>query len=185
MSSRLVGVVLGACLLSAAPHPAGAAGTDDEAIMAADRAFYEAFSSRDIAAMKAVWADKPYAANIGPRSKEVTIGYASVLAYWSSTFETFSKIAVAPSNMHVQSDGKLAWIVGNETAELQPASGGNPVKFETLVTQVFEKDGERWLLVSHHANAVPKNLFESAYRAGARTGIGLRSASKPERMPTR
>ena len=58
--------------------------------------------------------------------------------------------------MHVQSDGKLAWIVGNETAELQPASGGNPLKFETFVTQVFEKDGEKWLLVSHHANTVPK-----------------------------
>jgi ketosteroid isomerase-like protein len=156
MSSRLVGILWGACLLSVSPHPAGAAGTDDEAIMAADRAFYEAFSSRDIAAMKAVWADKPYAANIGPRSKEVTIGYASVVAYWSSTFETFSKVSVAPSNMHVQSDGKLAWIVGNETAELQPASGGNPLKFETFVTQVFEKDGEKWLLVSHHANTVPK-----------------------------
>src|SRR3954465_4839478 len=30
-----------------------------------------------------------------------------------------------------------------------------------------------------------QNLFESAYRARARTGIGLSSASKPERMPTR
>src|SRR4051794_29894019 len=30
-----------------------------------------------------------------------------------------------------------------------------------------------------------QNLFESAYRAGARIGIGLSSASKPEMMPTR
>src|SRR3954453_20460554 len=30
-----------------------------------------------------------------------------------------------------------------------------------------------------------QNLFESAYCAGARIGIGLSSASKPERMPTK
>ena len=37
MSSRLVGILWGACLLSASPHPAGAAGTDDEADSRAKR----------------------------------------------------------------------------------------------------------------------------------------------------
>src|SRR3954470_21485976 len=35
------------------------------------------------------------------------------------------------------------------------------------------------------AKPFTQNLFESAYCAGARTGIGLSSASKPERTPTK
>src|SRR4051795_9299181 len=34
-------------------------------------------------------------------------------------------------------------------------------------------------------HGITQNLFESAYCAGARIGIGLSSASKPERTPTK
>ena len=59
MSRRSSGMLLGACLLSVAPHLAGAQGTDDQAIMTANQAFYTALSSRDITAMKAVWGKPP------------------------------------------------------------------------------------------------------------------------------
>ena len=36
----------------------------------------------------------------------------------------------------------LTWVVGNETAELQPKNG-EMLKFDTFVTHVFEKDGDR------------------------------------------
>ena len=130
---------------------------DIAAVTAANQAFYAALSARDAKAMAAVWADKPYVTNIGPRSKAMAVGTAdAVTKYWPATFETFSQMAVSSMPSQIQSDGKLAWVVGIEDVVLQPKSGGETLKFQTFVTNVFEKDGERWLLVSHHAQIIPK-----------------------------
>lgn len=55
-------------------HAAGASAQQSagvEAIKAANQAFYAALSARDIKAMEALWANKPYVVNIGPRSKTI------------------------------------------------------------------------------------------------------------------
>lgn len=135
--------------------PARAEPQHVEAIMAADTAFYAALSARDLKAMTAAWADKPYTINIGPRSKTMNVGAAEVAKYWEGAFAFFSEINVTKSNAHVRTDGNVAWVTGNESAVLQPKSGGNPLKFETFVTHVFEKRGDRWLLVLHHAQMIP------------------------------
>ena len=66
-----------------------------------------------------------------------------------------SKIAVTSTVAQVQSDGKIAWVVGTEAADLQ-TKGGQSLRFNIIVTNIFEKDGERWLMVSHHALPIPK-----------------------------
>jgi ketosteroid isomerase-like protein len=55
----------------------------------------------------------------------------------------------------VQSDGKIAWVVGTEAADLQ-TKGGQSLRFNIIATNIFEKDGERWLMVSHQALPIPK-----------------------------
>jgi len=126
------------------------------AVKAADQAFYAALSGRDIAAMTAVWADKPDVVSIGPRSKKMDIGIDDVKKYWEGAFNYFSKISAAKSEAHIHIDGNVAWITGTETASLQPKSGGDPLVFDTFVTHVFEKQGGKWLLVVHHAQMIPK-----------------------------
>ena len=64
-------------------------------VKAADQAFYVALSARDLKAMEAVWAQKPYDTNIGPRSKTVSVGYEdAVSTYWAKAFDTFSQMSV-------------------------------------------------------------------------------------------
>ena len=63
-----------------------------------------------------------------------------------------SRISVNPPEIHIQSGGKLAWAVGNETADLQPDAGGD---CSTIVTFEREED-RRWVLVSHHAQTIAK-----------------------------
>src|SRR3954452_13716754 len=46
-------------------------------------------------------------------------------------------------------------------------------------------NGDEVIFQFSKESVATQNLFESAYRAGARIGIGLSSASKPEMMPTR
>jgi ketosteroid isomerase-like protein len=130
---------------------------DLDAVKAANQAFYTALSARDLKAMENLWANKPYVVNIGPRSKSIVVGYAdAVTKYWPVTFDQFSQISVSTSVAQVHSDGKTAWVIGTETASLQPKSGGDPLAFETFVTNSFEKQGKRWLMTSHHAQQIPK-----------------------------
>lgn len=139
--------------------PAGAQQTSEvEAIKTANQAFYTALSDRDFDAMAAVWAKKPYVVNIGPRSTEVLIGYGDAVAnYWPSTFERWSEGEVKMASIaHIYVDTKLASVVGMESAVLYPKEGGEPRKFDLFVTNLFERDGDRWLMISHHAQMIPE-----------------------------
>ena len=54
---------------------------------AANQSFYTALSVRDLKAMQAVWANKPYVVNIGPRSKTAAVGYdEAVTKYWDNAW---------------------------------------------------------------------------------------------------
>jgi ketosteroid isomerase-like protein len=150
-------LLLGVCGLIVAGRPAVADDADLAAIKAANQAFYSALSARDLKAMQAVWADRAYVTNIGPRSKVALVGYdEAVTKYWSTVFETFSRMSVAMTAViGMQSDGRLAWVVGQEAASLQ-LKGGDLLQFDNFVTNLFEKIGGRWLMISHHAQMIPK-----------------------------
>ncbi len=128
---------------------------DIEAVKAANQAFYAALSARDAKAMDGLWANKPYVVNIGPRSKTIAIGYTDAVTKWSASLaETFSELSAAMTTMaQVQTDGKLAWVVGTEKASGK-SKAGEAFTFETFATNIFEKEGNRWLLVSHRVRSV-------------------------------
>lgn len=130
---------------------------DIDAIKAANQAFYAALSARDVKVMGPLWADKPYVVNIGPRSKVISVGYADAVIKWATSLpENFLELkAEMTSVVQVQTDGKLAWVVGTEKATGKNKAG-EAFTFETFATNVFEKDGAKWLMVSHHAQIQPK-----------------------------
>ena len=129
---------------------------DLDAVKAANAAFYTALSARDVRKMEAVWANKPYVVNMGPRIKTFAVGYDEAVAkWWPAAFDFFQELTVTMTTLAVvQTDGKVAWVHGNESATGVTRNG--PVKFTTFVTNVFEKDGDRWLMVSHHAQPIPQ-----------------------------
>jgi len=155
-SLRLAAILLIGLVVLAGP--ANAQSSETEAIKAANQAFYDALSGRDMKAMEAAWANKPYVVIIGPRSKEIGLGYEDAVAnYWPRTFDQFSEIdAKLTSIAHIHVDGKFASVVGTESAVLQPKAGGEPRKLDLFVTNLFEKDGDRWLMISHHAQMIAK-----------------------------
>ena len=155
-ATSAITAVLVACSLCACATVPRDRETDVAAIQAADQAFYAALSGRSNKDMGTVWADEPYVLNIGPRSKTMDIGWGAVKNYWESAFEFFSDIKVTKTDVKIQTDGKLAWVVGVEHAVLQPKTGGEPLRFDTFATHVFEKENGHWLLVSHHAQVIPK-----------------------------
>jgi ketosteroid isomerase-like protein len=128
---------------------------DVDAVRAANAAFYTALSARDVKKMEAVWANKPYVVNMGPRMKTFAVGHDEAVAkWWPAAFEFFQELNVTMTPSQVQANGKVAWVVGNESATGVTKNG--PVKFTTFVTNIFEKEGDRWLMVSHHAQPIPQ-----------------------------
>lgn len=129
--------------------------SDTDAIWTADQAFYMALSGRDMDAMKTVWARRPYVICIGPRSKNINVGFEAVQSYWEWAFDFFAGITSSKTDARIRSDGTIAWIVGIEHATLRLKTGGEPDTFDAFSTHVFEKIEGQWMLVSHHAQKVP------------------------------
>jgi ketosteroid isomerase-like protein len=127
--------------------------SDVERVNAASQIFIAAISARDIRAMEKVWAHAPYATFIGPLSTTVVVGWDGVKKAWEMRFDQFDRVTISLAESHVHSNGKVAWAVGVERVQLLRKDGGT-LDFDAFVTNVFEEQDGRWLLVSHQATPV-------------------------------
>jgi ketosteroid isomerase-like protein len=127
--------------------------SDVERVNAASQVFIAAISARDIRAMEKVWAHAPYATFIGPLSTTVVVGWDGVKKAWEMRFDQFDRVTISLAESHVHSNGKVAWAVGVERVQLLRKDGGT-LDFDAFVTNVFEEQDGRWLLVSHQATPI-------------------------------
>jgi len=129
--------------------------SDVEAVRAANDAFYAALSSRDSAAIQKVWSKDADIQNIGPRSKTIDVGWAQHKKAYDATFDAFPELKVSMDEPRIKINGSTAWVSGIEKAE-RKTKAGQFVKGTNLGTSIFVKQGGRWLMVYHHASAIPQ-----------------------------
>jgi ketosteroid isomerase-like protein len=132
--------------------PLSAAKADDMSdAKAASAAFYGALAILDDGtAMSKVFAQTPYITFVGPRTKDVIVGWPALKGYFVKSNALFKsrETRLASSTMHVS--GTLAWEVGLEVGENEMADG-KKVPVDWVATNVFEKQADgKWLMVSHH-----------------------------------
>jgi ketosteroid isomerase-like protein len=69
------------------------------------------------------------------------------------TWSNFAELKVNPVAQHARVNGNVGWVIGQEevgsTSRLK--NGTSISSRPTIVTNIFEKQGDKWLLVSHHA----------------------------------
>jgi len=143
-------------LLLVANGPTGRAKaqtSDVEGVNAASQAFVAAIAARDIRAMDAIWAHVPHATFIGPLSTTVVVGWGGVRKAWEMRFGQFDRVTISSPESHVRVNGNVAWAVGVEKVELL-RKNGETLSFDAFVTNVFEKQDNRWLMVSHQATPI-------------------------------
>ena len=129
---------------------------DIDAVKAASNAFYEAVVVVDDGtAMEKVWAQTPYVTYVGPRSTAIIVGWEAQKQYWVEFNKSFTQRTVALVDAHVHVVGNLAWEIGAESG-LAQMKDGSTRKVDWLVTNVYEKIGNRWLTVSHHVQPKPQ-----------------------------
>jgi ketosteroid isomerase-like protein len=115
--------------------------SDDDAVLAANRAFYRAFATRDLAAMEALWAEHAPVACIHP-GWDALIGRAAVLASWRGILAHETPITCRAER--VLRLGDSACVICHETVD-----GG-----VLIATNVFVREADGWRLVHHQAGGV-------------------------------
>jgi ketosteroid isomerase-like protein len=132
--------------------------SDADKVKTAIDGFHTAISSLDIRKMDDVWAHEPYAMVVNPRDKTVTVGWDAIRKNFEGTvFQFWSELKVtgrdAPT-IHIK--GETAWATGISVASGKPKAGGDVINAPTFESAVFEKRGDRWLVVSWSAWRVPQ-----------------------------
>ena len=125
--------------------------SEHAAIEAANARFYRAFETLDIQAMDRVWAHGEHVKCVHP-GWPLLVGWSAVRESWETIFANTAEMSFTLSNVDVVAVGDLAWVTCTENilAEVR----GRVTVTSVLATNVFERDGDRWLLVHHHASHV-------------------------------
>jgi ketosteroid isomerase-like protein len=127
---------------------------DIDELLAANRAYYDALSARDIEAMSRVWTCTSEDINIAPPIRPVVhAGWDAVktnyLTYWS----TLSSLSVSMEESEVRFNGDTAWIHGVEVARRRLRDGGTEGS-RNAGTSIFVRQDGRWRMTFHHTTAL-------------------------------
>ncbi|HEY6421547.1 MAG TPA: nuclear transport factor 2 family protein [Candidatus Binataceae bacterium] len=125
--------------------------SDREAVLTANRAFYDAFESLDADKMEAVWLQDPRIICIHPGWRKLS-GWGPIMASWERIFDNAFEMKFELGEIDVIIGGGLAIVVVEE--ELTQRGYDGPSRSSVLATNVFERVGNRWLLVMHHGSPV-------------------------------
>ena len=153
--AAFLAMLLGFAFASTNAAAQKATAPDIEAVKAANKAFYAALSTRDVAAIKKVWASDANVQNAGPRSKDFDLGWEAQVKGYEAVFNAFPVLKVTMDEPRIRVNGNTAWVSGVEKAE-RKNKAGEAINGTNLGTSIFTKRGSRWLMVHHHASAVPQ-----------------------------
>jgi ketosteroid isomerase-like protein len=124
---------------------------------AASDAFYTSLATLDDGkAMSKVFAQTPYITFVGPRSKDIIIGWPALKGYFKKANTLFKSRDTHLASRSIHVSGAVAWEVGLEQGENVMADG-KKLPVDWIVTNVFEKQADgKWLMVSHHVQTGAK-----------------------------
>ncbi len=125
--------------------------SDKQTILAANQAFYRAFSNRDISGMNLLWWQGSTSLCIHPGGRVLT-GWEEIQAHWESIFKNTDSLEIDIEIIKVEIDQALAYVVVREMV-LQ-SSRGRKVKAPSIATNIFQKMAQKWYLVHHHGSPI-------------------------------
>jgi ketosteroid isomerase-like protein len=120
---------------------------DVDAVIAANRAFYEAFEARDIDAMSDLWehGDDVVCTHPGWRPLH---GWGAVAGSWFALFGSGAPIQFILTDERVHGAGDLAWVSVEENL-IGEGLGGT-----VAALNLFRRSEGQWRMVAHHGSPV-------------------------------
>ena len=124
---------------------------DREMVLAANQAFYDAFSNKDLRVMTSLWWQGSTSLCIHPGGQAI-LGWETIRASWDAIFRNTDSLAIDIEVVKAEVDRALAYVVVREIV-LQ-SSGGRNMKAQSLATNVFQKMAQKWYIVQHHGSPI-------------------------------
>jgi ketosteroid isomerase-like protein len=118
-----------------------------DAVLAANRRFYEAFEGRDLDAMSDVWEHDDRVVCTHPGWATLR-GWGAVAASWYTLFSNGQHLQFIVTNEHAEVVEGVAWVSCDENI-LDDGRGGT-----VAALNLFALAGDGWRMVGHHASAV-------------------------------
>jgi ketosteroid isomerase-like protein len=122
-----------------------------EQVEIANQGFYRAFESLDIAQMDPVWSHQDYVTCIHP-GWTVRVGWPSVRDSWVLIFNNTFVMKFELTDMQIQVAGDVGWVICTEN--ITSRQGETVQESQVLATNLYERVGERWMLIHHHGSPV-------------------------------
>ena len=125
--------------------------SDADAVKAAIDSYHAALVSLDVAKLAPLWAHDGDVMVVNPADGNVSVGWEAVKKSWEGDLSKMSELTLTQSEgPHIQVRGDVAWATGVliAAAKMKGGGGGSGPLFES---DIFEKRGGSWLLVSHAA----------------------------------
>ncbi len=124
---------------------------DRDAVVAANRAFYEAFESLDVGKMESVWLQDQRIVCIHPGWRKL-LGWGPIMTIWERIFESAFEMKFELGEMDIIISADLAVVIVEENLTQRGYDGIS--RSQVLSTNVYERVGDRWLMILHHGSPV-------------------------------
>lgn len=129
-------------------HPARGSGGESGAVLEVNRAFYDAFESRDLDAMSDLWRHADHVVCVHPGWAALR-GWAAVASSWAALFGGPQELQFIITDEHVVVNGDVAWVHCDENLLTAGASA------TVSAMNVFERDAHgTWRMVAHQGAPV-------------------------------
>jgi ketosteroid isomerase-like protein len=120
---------------------------DEDSVLAANRAFYEAFERRDLDAMSDVWEHSDRASCTHP-GWAMLHGWAAIASSWYALFTNEQHLQFIVTAERAVVVGDAGWVTCDENILSDQASG------TVAAVNLFVRGGDSWRMVGHHGAAV-------------------------------
>jgi len=127
--------------------------TQETAVLFANEAFYLTFTSRDAAAMDAIWSTRTDVTCIHPGWPPIR-GREAVIGSWRDILKNPEAPEISCRNAHATIDGTMAYVLCTEVL-----SGG-----QLAATNIFVHEDGVWKMVHHQAGPMPQTAPEPPQR---------------------
>ena len=128
---------------------------DESEVLAANRAFYEALQSHNLAQMESLWLHEDWVKCLYP-GWDLLLGWEEIRRSWREIFQSTMRMLVSVSRPLVHVSGDTAWV-----SCLENITTANKESFSTALietTNIFVRRQGRWLMVHHHTTPLPDQV---------------------------
>ena len=125
---------------------------EQQAVAAANEAFYDALTNRDLPGMERLWFPADWAECVHPGGVALR-GWDEVRDSWALLFTGDSTVMVAATDVKVHLIGDVAWV--SCTERMAATTDGRMTTAAAHATNLFVRHDDEWRIVLHHASPVP------------------------------